>query len=245
MKIAPLLCILLTLFAPHLLAQKNSIQFKTKNLEIEKLKDNVLLHRSFLQTDSFGNVGCNGMIIYNDGKAIIFDTPTNNIASNELIKWVTDSLKCKIIAVVPTHFHEDCLGGLEAFHDQNIPSYASNSTIKLAKDNHFSVPKYGFDGQKTLMLGKEKVILAYFGEGHTSDNIVGYYPSKKTLFGGCLIKELNASKGYLGDANVMTWPSTIQKIKRKYKDLELVIPGHGQPGNINLLDYTSELFKVE
>lgn len=31
------------------------------------------------------------------------------------------------------------------------------------------------------------------------------------MFGGCLIKELDAGKGYLGDANVADWSSTVEK----------------------------------
>ena len=40
----------------------------------------------------------------------------------------------------------------------------------------------------------------YFGEGHTKDNIMGYFTEDQALFGGCLIKKVGASKGYLGDA---------------------------------------------
>jgi metallo-beta-lactamase class B len=83
----------------------------------------------------------------------------------------------------------------------------------------------------------------YFGEGHTKDNIVSYFPSEKVLFGGCLIKEVNASKGYLGDANISEWSGTVQSVKRKYGNAKIVLPGHGKPGGMELLDYTIELFK--
>jgi metallo-beta-lactamase class B len=45
-----------------------------------------------------------------------------------------------------------------------------------------------------------KITAKFFGEGHTKDNVVGYFPSENVMFGGCLVKELNASKGYLGFA---------------------------------------------
>ena len=60
----------------------------------------------------------------------------------ELIKWL-DGFDIK--AVVATHFHADCLGGLGAFHEKKIPSYALNKTIQLAtqhKANH--IPKNGW-----------------------------------------------------------------------------------------------------
>jgi len=34
---------------------------------------------------------------------------------------------------------------------------------------------------------------------------VGYFPKENIIFGGCLIKAIDASKGYLGDANTADW----------------------------------------
>ena len=234
-----------TIFLLTLLAmlKVQAQQHHSENLEIKKLRNQVYLHVSYLQTESFGKVACNGMVVINQGKAVVFDTPTSTIGSLELIKWVKDVLKCKIIAIVPTHFHEDCLGGLEEFHKEKIPSYAYKQTIVKAKENGYTVPQNGFEERMELKLGKQKVYLEFFGEGHTRDNIIGYYPNEKTIFGGCLVKEVNASKGYIGDANVSAWPSTIVSIKTQLPKLELVIPGHGQPGGTELLVYTEQLFK--
>jgi metallo-beta-lactamase class B len=65
------------------------------------------------------------------------------------------------------------------------------------------------------------------------------------MFGGCLIKELGAGKGYLGDANVVAWSSTVEKVKKAYPNVKVVVPGHGAYGNIKLLDYTINLFKTQ
>ena len=62
------------------------------------------------------------------------------------------------------------------------------------------------------------------------------------LFGGCLIKELEASKGYLGDAYVPQWSETVQRVKEAYPDVKIVIPGHGAYGDTALLNYTIKLF---
>jgi metallo-beta-lactamase class B len=32
-----------------------------------------------------------------------------------------------------------------------------------------------------------------------------------------LLKELDASKGYLGDANVSAWSDTVEKVKKEYR----------------------------
>ena len=77
----------------------------------------------------------------NSNEAIVFDTPTNNKSAEALIKWIKETLHCKINAIIPTHFHDDWLGGLQAFDENNIPSYAYFKTIELAKENKFTLPK--------------------------------------------------------------------------------------------------------
>jgi metallo-beta-lactamase class B len=219
--------------------------YKSDSLIITQLSENSFEHTSYLQTNDFGNVPCNGLIVRNGSEVIIFDTPTTNGTSAALIRWVKETLHCKINAIVPTHFHDDCLAGLTVFHDNNIPSYANLKTIELAKENTYAVPNTGFTDSLVLKVGVEHVIVKFFGEGHTKDNVVGYFPSENVLFGGCLIKEVGASKGYLGDANVAAWSGTVEKVKKEYPQVKIIVPGHGQYGNKKLLDYTIKLFKTQ
>ncbi|MCE2896262.1 MAG: subclass B1 metallo-beta-lactamase [Flammeovirgaceae bacterium] len=218
--------------------------YQSKDLIVVQISENSFKHISFLQTNDFGNVPCNGLIVRNSNEAIVFDTPTSNETSEELIKWIKETLHCKINAIVPTHFHNDCLAGLKAFHENDVPSYAYFKTIELAKENDFVLPINRFTEPLTLSVGDENVMVKYFGEGHTKDNVVGYSPSENVLFGGCLIKELDASKGFLGDANVAEWSNTVGRIKKEYPNLKMVVPGHGEHGDGKLLDYTIKLFKA-
>lgn len=215
---------------------------RSEQLIISRIGEHSLIHTSYHQTEDFGNVPCNGLIVYHSGQTVIFDTPTQDAAAEELIRWVKDSLKCTVMAVVPTHFHVDCLGGLDAFHAQGIPSYANAKTIELATANGAAVPQHSFNDSIAFTLGDEQVEAKFFGEGHTADNVVGYFPADRVLFGGCLIKELDASKGYLGDANVAAWSGTVERVKQAYPDVRLVVPGHGAHGDGRLLDYTRDLF---
>lgn len=219
--------------------------YKTENLIITQISENAFIHTSFKQTNDFGNVPCNGLIVKNGTETIIFDTPTNDKSSEELIQWINKTLHAKINAVIPTHFHDDSLGGLQAFHNHHIPSYSYSKTIELAQQNNFVIPQNSFSDSLILKVGNEKTITKFFGEGHTKDNTVGYFPSENILFGGCLLKELEASKGYLGDANVSTWSATVEKVKKEYPNVKIVVPGHGEYGNHKLLDYTITLFKIQ
>ena len=110
-------------------------------LKIEKLTENTFLHVSYLQTEDFGKVACNGMIVRSDIEVLIFDTPADKAASKELIDYIENIMKCKIMGVVATHFHVDCLGGLAEFHQAKIPSYATIMTIDLANGNSGLLPE--------------------------------------------------------------------------------------------------------
>ena len=213
--------------------------YESEYLKIEKVGENIFKHISYLNTKNYGKVPCNGMIYFNKNEAIIFDTPTNDIASAELINWIGEK---NIKAVIATHFHVDCLGGLKTFHSNGIKSYASKLTIELAKQNNEELPQNGFDKKLEIKVGNEIVLAKHFGQGHTKDNVIGYIASTKTMFGGCLIKALGAGKGNLADANINDWPITVSKIKRELPELKKVIPGHGKNGGKELLKYTIDLF---
>lgn len=230
----------LAFLQPQAYAQVKS--YSSETLKINQLTAKTFVHITYLETQDFGKVACNGLIYANEGKAVVFDTPTNDATSNELIKWIENELGCTVTAVVINHFHGDCLGGLKAFHDAGIESYANEVTIRLAKEQGHIVPKSGFNGYQKLLFGEGWIINVFLGEGHTVDNIVSYLPDEKVLFGGCLIKSIDASKGFLGDANVNEWSNTVLKVRNKFDEVEVVVPGHGKPGDVSLLDYTIGLF---
>jgi len=218
-------------------------QYEVEGLRIVPLGDGIFAHVSYLYARGFGKVACNGMIYMDKNEAIVFDTPTDDVISEKLIHWIEKIQKKRIKAVVATHFHEDCLGGLKAFHENGTASYANEATIAIAKERGVKeIPQNGFQEELDLQIGKQSVISKFIGEGHTRDNVVGYIPSTQTLFGGCLVKSVNAPEGYLGDANTAQWSETVQTIKNEYPDLNIVIPGHGRIGSTELLDYTIELF---
>jgi metallo-beta-lactamase class B len=181
------------------------------------------------------------MIYMNGPEAIIVDCPTNDSASIELLAWI-NTFNVRIEGVIINHFHVDCLGGLKAFHDAGIRSYAYFKTIAFAEANGDEVPKIGFKKYLSIPIGKEIVYTKFFGEAHTLDNVVTYIPGEKALFGGCMIKSDGAGYGNLEDSNQKAWPKTVLKIKEAYPEIELVIPGHGKPGGMGLLDYTVSLF---
>lgn len=217
--------------------------YESENLVIEQITPNLYLQITYLNTDDWGKVACNGAIYVSNNEAVIFDTPSDSISSIELINYVKNELKSSIKAVVINHFHIDCLGGLKEFHAENIPSYASNKTIALAKDDNQEVPQNGFDKADTLTIGNQKIINTFFGEAHSKGNIISYIPSENALFGGCQVKALGAGKGNLNSANIHEWSNSIENVKKAYPEIQFVVPGHGKVGSIDLLDFTIEMFE--
>ena len=69
-----------------------------------------------------------------------------------------------------------------------------------------------------------------------------WLPEDKILFGGCLLKSLEAKdKGNIKDADLKAWSVSVEQVKKKYPDAMIVIPGHGKIGNTSVFDYTLKL----
>lgn len=47
--------------------------------------------------------------------------------------------------------------------------------------------------------------------------------------------------GSIDDANLSQWPQSVQKVKDKYLEAEIVIPGHGRSGGMELIEHTLDL----
>ncbi|PCE64718.1 subclass B1 metallo-beta-lactamase [Sediminicola luteus] len=231
------------IFPLTILGQDTAPILDSDTLRIRQLTANTYVHISYLPTDSYGKVVCNGLIYVDGGQALVLDSPTSTEATQMLLRTIEQQIRAKVIGVVANHYHEDCTAGLTVFHEKGIPSYALNETLVLAKDKGKPVPQHGFDENLTLKVGNKEVRNRFFGAAHSRDNICSYLPSEKVLFGGCPVKSLGAGKGYLGDADTEQWPKTLTLVKQAYPDIEVVVPGHGKSGGVELLDFTIQLFK--
>jgi len=212
------------------------------DLEIIQLTPNIYQHISYAEISGFGRVASNGMILINDDKAFLFDTPPTELLTQQLADWITQKLKLKLVGFIPNHWHIDCMGGLAYLQKIGIESYANQMTIDIAKKKNFPVPMHGFRDTLNLKLGKTEINCYYLGAGHSMDNIVVWIPSEKVLFAGCLVKELSAKGlGNTADGDLAAYPQTIEKVLQKFPDAKIVIPGHGSVGGIELIRHTKEL----
>ena len=217
-------------------------RYHSETLQVEPIAPGVFQHVSYLAIPEVGPYPCNGMIVMEGGEALVFDTPPDDRTAAELLDWLTQAQGVRVKAVVVNHFHDDCLGGLGAFHARGIPSYAYAHTVARARTAGGPVPAVAFADSLRLSAGGLSTLTTFLGEGHTVDNVVSYVPAAQTLFGGCLIKADQASKGNLADANVAQWSQTVRRVMARFPEATHIIPGHGAPGGRELLQYTVDLF---
>ncbi len=179
------------------------------------------------------------------------------------------------ISAVNTGFHIDNLGGNEELAKHFIPIWGSDKTCELldsrgkettaiSAEMFLSAPanKYYYDKYLEaeyrapdhifpladglqITFPNETIQAFYPGPSHTFDNVVVYFPKRKLLFGGCMIKTMAArGPGYKEDADMVQWPLSVAKVKDKFAEIDIVVPGHGPSGGTELLDHTIEILNI-
>lgn len=267
MRINILLASLFLLLLTHQISgQSINNRFQIdENLSVKEIDEGV-----FLVSHSFPWQANSLAIRFSVREIFLIDTPYTEGATEKLITWLTDGEPDRQkITAINTHFHMDNLGGNGYLKQIGATIYGSEMTVQLLQERGLGngmeeilesmedqnyreywlthplvPPTTTFDIYKglTLTFGDEEVEIFYPGSGHTPDNVVVYYPKKKILFGGCLIKSMeNSGKGNVGDAVEQEWAESVRKVKDRYRDAKRVIPGHGSEGGRELLDHTIQI----
>jgi len=232
--------LILFFFLAHTAISKNKYPVIpiTDKLELIKISANAYVHVSYMND----NTPCNGLLLVDNGKAFLFDTPKEVADTKLLLTFIKDSLKLEVVGFVTNDWHGDSMGGVGVVNDAGIPSYASEMTIEIAKAKKIPYPTNAFKDSTTLKLNDKNILCCFLGPAHTKDNIVTWIPSEKILFGSCMIKEVAAKDlGYTDDGDVKEYPATLKKVMAKFPDAKFVIPGHGDFGGMELIEHTLKM----
>jgi len=238
----------------------------SENLSVTEIEKDV-----FVVTHSFPWASNSLLIRTSNSDYILVNTLCDNQGARMLADWMKNSFGEVNLVAINTGFHVDNLGGNEFLLSRGIAVYGSNLTAKLItergqtekdrllegfkspenkkyydayKNLTFVPPNRIFDINEGLHLkiGDEDVNVFYPGPSHTIDNVVVYFPKRKILFGGCMIKSLDSrDAGYAADADMQKWPRSVEKVWARYKDARIVVPGHGDYGDTGLIKHTIEL----
>lgn len=212
-------------------------------VELNRIKAGIWVHTTYTDYNGY-RTPSNGLVIETSDGLVMIDTPWNNAQTIELIKLTKDKFNKDFSLAIITHAHEDRIGGIDTLLENNIDTRSTMLTAELAEENGFKKPSPSLDSNLNIKIGNVAIEVFYPGEGHSADNIVVWLPKDKVLFGGCIVKDMNSTGlGSTSDANIEHWPSSLNKLLEKYPEADVVIPGHGKPGGIELIKHTIELFK--
>jgi metallo-beta-lactamase class B len=212
------------------------------DIQLHPIAEGVWVHTTWFDLPNFGRVPANGLLVIDGKDALLIDLPWTDEQTDALFDWIETNHGAVVRTVVPTHFHEDCMGGLAEAHRRGAMSYGVDKTVEAARQKGLPVPKIPFRLRTMVRCGRTVAIATHYGAGHTTDNVVAWLPKQGVLFGGCLIKSLDSqSLGNTRDGDLQAYPTTLEKVQAAYPHAKIVVPGHGAWGGPELIAHTLKL----
>jgi len=183
-KLTFILVLLFVLISPSLTQQREA-----RPVEFLKISDNLY--------EIHGGSGANGGLYIGDNGVLVIDAKMNKESVDQVLAGIKKITDKPVKYLVNTHSDGDHVNGnrffpesvitvahkncrKELFHTRRDGSASSWSSAELAP----FVPSVTFNEKINIYLGSKKVELWYFGEGHTTGDIVVYFPEEKTSFLG-------------------------------------------------------------
>ena len=187
-------------------------------------------------------------LITNEG-VIVVDTRVTPAEAKKVKEEVRKQTQLPILYTINTHYHGDHSFGNQVFKDTH--TIIAHENVRKALEGEsgqahlevfksFKIP--GIDETVITppnMIFKEKMHV-YAGEyhlelihapGHTDGDLFIYIEALKTIIAGDLIT--TGKIPYMGDAYIADWIKALNYIGDL--DVEIYIPGHGNPGGKTLL----------
>lgn len=225
-------------FLPNIFGQTTD-----SSLKISHLTGDFYIYTTYNKYEG-SQVPANGMYLVTNNGVVMFDTPWDTTQFQPLL----DSIKLKhnksVILCIATHWHSDRTEGLEYYRQQGIKTYTTALTDELSKKNNKKRAEFLMAKDTVFNVGEYSFETYYPGQGHTIDNIVIWFKKEKILYGGCLIKGVDAEDlGYLGDANKTEYASTLKNVQKKCRKPKFIIISHSDWNNINSLKHSLMMAK--
>jgi metallo-beta-lactamase class B len=220
---------------------KTFAQTEEAKLKISHLTGDFYIYTTY-NTYKGSQIPSNGMYLLTTNGIVLFDTPWDTTQFQSLL----DSIKLKhnkdVTLCIATHWHSDRTEGLEYYKQKGIKTYTTSLTDELSKKNNKKRAQFLMTKDTIFNIGQYSFETYYPGEGHTTDNIIVWFSKEKILYGGCLIKGVDAEDlGYLGDANTVAYEASLKNVQKKCTDPKYIIISHSDWNNINSLKHSIKL----
>ena len=232
------------------------------DLYVRQLRADVLL-----VTHEFPWPGNSLVVEMANSDLVIVGSPYTPSAMADVLTWLDAHRGQRRIVAINTGYHVDNLGGNNALIERGIPVYGSDLTARLLSergehtrklvlsmlgtkpgdryfDAHVSVPYvppthlFPIAQGLTLTIGSERVVAYYPGPSQAPDKVVVYFPSKRVLFGGCMI--LGGDRlGNTAEADLNEWSRAMRKLGQF--EVSIVVPGHGDRMDPGLIQHTVDV----
>jgi glyoxylase-like metal-dependent hydrolase (beta-lactamase superfamily II) len=186
------------------------------------------VHSTTRRQDDGSYLAATGMLMETKNGSVLFDTGWNIKQTEALLSWAQRDLHKPVSKAVITHWHKDKMGGIPLLVKRHIPVFANERSLPIAKKEKDPLPQVVSNLSKAPLRDASGYELFYPGPGHTSDNIVAYFPQQKVLYGGCFVKSTDASTmGYIKEASLSEWPTSVKRVQKTYPHIKIAVPGHG------------------
>ena len=205
-----------------------------------------------------------------DGTLVLMHTPWTDAGSRVLLDWVHARFgEDAPLVAIAGHFHNDAVGGARALVAAGARWIGSDHTARLVRERGAAMGRgmmdvladrpelaarfAGYDPLPPLetfaereglelRFGEESVRVLFPGATHSPDLVVVHFPSRGILFAGCGVVGMERF-GYLGDADLASWPAAIERMRAL--GAHTIVVGHGERTDPGMLDHTLALIREE
>lgn len=244
-------CVLLSIFLCSILLMTLSSlaqQRQAAPLKLEKISERLY--------QILGGRGANGGFYIGDNGVLVIDTKQTKESVDKTVEEIKKITDKPIKYIVNTHSDGDHVMG-NPFFPQTVTIIAhencrqeflhpkSNGEPSAWEDPELApfLPSITFSDKLDIYLGTQKIELKYFGIGHTTGDIVVYFPEEKTAFIGDQIfmgrpQLIHSYKGGNSFAHVKTLTKMLDNL-----DAEQFCSGHSEPVDRSTIKYHIEEMK--
>jgi cyclase len=199
---------------------------------LQKVKDNLYMIDASSPVDRSQFTGGNTGVYIADSGVVVVDTKLAGYGADILAKIRAVTNK-PVTMIINTHTHGDHTGSNEGFPATIDIVAHENTKANMMKMPAFQgdkaqfLPKRTYKDKLSVLSGKDRIDLYFFGAGHTSGDTWVVYPGLRVLQAGDmfawkdapLVDRANGGSG-------VEFPKTIAKAIGAIKDVDTIIPGH-------------------